>query len=437
MFHYCLVIISLCKLAQKRLIRAIFERLFMIYRCQFNRNLALIIAFVTLSLAACSKGDASKQDARPAAMQAMPVTIILAQASSIPMTVEAVAQTEGASEVEVRPRVGGIILKKMFEEGAPVKAGQTLFLIDPAPFQIALSLAKAQVAEQQARNTQTTRESSRLKELLATQSISQREYDNATSDASISQAGMMQAQASIKEAQLNLSYTQVRAPVSGVAGRFQFSEGALVSAGSSLLTTIIQISPIWVRFSLSESELITLGGQVNAKNVQDVSLILGNGQEYASKGKINFAANQINPSLGTQELRATFANKDKQLLPGQFVRARISTGMREGVFLIPQTAVLTNDQGKFVFVVNAKNEAVPQAVKVAEWVGTNWIILEGLKQNDRVIVDNLIKLRPGVVVKPQALSASLIPGVLPDTASRVSSAKPSLKLEPNLKKSSL
>ena len=258
----------------------------MIYQFQFNRNLALIIAFVSLSLAACSKGDASKQDARPVAMQAMPVTIILAQASSIPMTVEAVAQTEGASEVEVRPRVGGIILKKMFEEGAPVKAGQTLFLIDPAPFQIALSLAKAQVAEQQARNTQTTRESSRLKELLATQSISQREYDNATSDASISQAGMMQAQASIKEAQLNLSYTQVRAPVSGVAGRFQFSEGALVSAGSSLLTTIIQISPIWVRFSLSESELITLGGQVNAKSVQDVSLVLANGQEYASKGKI-------------------------------------------------------------------------------------------------------------------------------------------------------
>ena len=119
------------------------------------------------------------------------------------------------------------------------------------------------------------------------------------------------------------------------------------------------------------------------------------------------------------------------------MRARISTGMREGVFLIPQTAVLTNDQGKFVYVVNAKNEAVPQAVKVAEWVGTNWIVLEGLKQNDRVIVDNLIKLRPGAVVKPQALSASLIPGVLPDTASRVSSAKPSLKLEPNLKKSSL
>ena len=366
-------------------------------------TVGILLAFF---IAGCDKR--SETAATPPAMPPMSVSVITAQAVSMPMSVEAVAQTEGASEVEVRPRVGGIILKKMFEEGTPVIEGQTLFLIDPAPFQIALSLAKAQVAEQQARNTQTSRESSRLKELLVTQSISQREYDNATSDASISQAGMMQAQASIKEAELNLSYTQVRAPVGGIAGRFQFSEGALVSAGSSLLTTIIQISPIWVRFSLSESELNTLGGQVNAKNVQEVSLVLANGKEYAPKGQLNFAANQINPSLGTQELRATFANKDKQLLPGQFVRARITTGMRDGVFLIPQTAVLTNDQGKFVYVVNEKNEAVPQPVKVAEWVGTNWIILAGLNPNDKVIVDNLIKIRPGAVVKPQVSSSQAL-----------------------------
>ena len=366
-------------------------------------TVGILLAFI---IAGCDKK--SETAATPPAMPPMSVSVITAQAVSMPMSVEAVAQTEGASEVEVRPRVGGIILKKMFEEGTPVKEGQTLFLIDPAPFQIALSLAKAQVAEQQARNTQTSRESSRLKELLATQSISQREYDNATSDASISQASMMQAQASIKEAELNLSYTQVRAPVGGIAGRFQFSEGALVSAGSSLLTTIIQISPIWVRFSLSESELNTLGGQVNAKNVQEVSLVLANGKEYEPKGKLNFAANQINPSLGTQELRATFANKDKQLLPGQFVRARITTGMRDGVFLVPQTAVLTNDQGKFVYVVNEKNEAVPQPVKVAEWVGTNWIILAGLNPNDKVIVDNLIKIRPGAVVKPQVSSSQAL-----------------------------
>lgn len=354
----------------------------------------LLIGFV----AACDK---KLESAAPAAMPPMPVSVITVQPTSVPLSVEAVAQTEGASEVEVRPRVGGIILKKMFEEGAAVKAGQVLFLIDPAPFEIALTQAKAAAIGQGARITQTSRESARLKDLLATQSISQREYDNATSDASISQAGMMQAQANIKEAELNLSYTRVTAPVSGMAGRFQFSEGALVQAGTSLLTTIVQTSPIWVRFSLSDSELASLGGPMGDGMAKEISLILPDGSEYAQKGKLNFMSSQINPTLGTQELRATFDNKDKNLMPGQFVRARVTTGSREGVFLVPQTAVLTNDQGKFVYVVNEKNEALIRPIKVAEWLGKNWIILEGLNANDNVIIDNLIKVRPNAVVTPK------------------------------------
>ena len=358
-------------------------------------TLMLAAAIVSSALVGCGK----KQDA-PAAQPAMPVSYISVAPTEVPMSVEAVAQTEGASEVEIRPRVGGIILKKMFEEGQPVKAGQVLFLIDPAPFQIALTQAKAQAAGQGARITQTSRESNRLKELLATQSVSQREYDNATSDVSISQADMMQAQANIKEAELNLSYTQVTAPVSGIAGRFQFSEGALVAANTSLLTTIIQISPIWARFSLSETELASLGGRIDANSVTDVTLVLPNGTEYPQKGKLNFTANQINPTLGTQELRATFSNPDKTLLPGQFVRARVTTGSRDGVFLVPQTAVLTGDQGKFVYVINAKNEATARPVVAGEWHGKDWIILSGLNANDKVIVDNLIKIRPGAVVAP-------------------------------------
>lgn len=351
---------------------------------------------IAAALTACGKEEKTAPPAPPA----MPVSYISVVPTSVPMSVEAVAQTEGAKEVEIRPRVGGIILKKMFEEGEPVKAGQVLFLIDPAPFQIALNQAKAQAAGQSARITQTSRESNRLKELLATQSVSQREYDNATSDVSISQADMMQAQANIKEAELNLSYTQVTAPVSGIAGRFQFSEGALVAANTSLLTTIVQLSPIWARFSLSESELASLGGRVDENSVTEVTLILPDGSEYGQKGKLNFTANQINPTLGTQELRATFNNTDKALLPGQFVRARVTTGLQDGVFLVPQTAVLTGDQGKYVFVINKKNEATTRLIQVAEWQGENWIVLEGLNANDKVITDNLIKLRPGVSVKP-------------------------------------
>ena len=374
------------------------------------------VRFITIGLlfacfvTACDKKPEAAT--APPAMPPIPVSVIAVQPASVPMSVEAVAQTEGASEVEVRPRVGGIILKKLFEEGWPVKAGQVMFQLDPAPFQIALAQAKAAAAGQGARITQTSRESSRLKDLLATQSISQREYDNATSDVSISQAGMMQAQANIKEAELNLSYTRVTAPVSGVAGRFQYSEGALVQAGTSLLTTIVQTSPIWVRFSLSESDLKTLGGHLDQKHVREVSLVLPDGSEFAQKGKLNFTANEINPSLGTQELRATFENKDKALLPGQFVRARVTTGSHDGVFLVPQTAISTGDQGTFVFIANEKNQAERRPVTVGEWKGTDWIILSGLQANDKVITDNLIKLNmmpPGALVAPHARGETVTP----------------------------
>ena len=367
---------------------------------RFISSALMLASFVV----ACDK----KPDAGavPPKMPPMPVSVIAVQATSVPISLEAVAQTEGASEVEIRPRVGGIILKKMFEEGQPVKAGQVLFQLDPAPFQIALEQAKAAAAGQGARITQTARESSRLKELLATQSISQREYDNAASDSSISQAGMLQAQANIKEAQLNLSYTKVTAPVAGIAGRFQYSEGALVAADTSLLTTIVQVSPIWVRFSLSDSELKTIGGHLDASRATEVSLILPDGSDYAQKGKLNFAASQIDAALGTQQLRAAFDNSDKQLLPGQFVRARVTTGTRDNVFLVPQTAVQTTEQGNYLFVLDNKNIPARRPVVVGEWKGKDWIILSGLNANDQVVVDNLIKLNmmpPGVPVTPHKL----------------------------------
>ena len=382
-----------------------------------NVKLIIVGLIVGSLVAACNQKPASTPPASSDAMPAMPVSVVSVQPTSVPISVESVAQTEAASEVEIRPRVGGIILKKMFEEGQPVKAGQVMFQLDPAPFEIALLQAKAAARGQGARITQTSRESSRLKELLATQSISQREYDNATSDSSISQAGMMQAQANIKEAQLNLSYTRVTAPTAGIAGRFQFSEGALVQAGTSLLTTIVQVSPIWVRFSLSESELQSLGGHLDASKASEVSLLLPDGSEYAQKGKLNFAASQIDATLGTQQLRATFDNSEKQLLPGQFVRARVTTGKRDGVFLVPQTAVQTGEQGKFLFVVNDKNEVIRNPVVVGEWQGRDWIILSGLNPNDKVIVDNLIKLNmmpPGAKVAPHALGTA--PAMQPTNA---------------------
>ena len=331
----------------------------------------------------------------------MPVSVIEVQPTSAQISAESVAQTEGAKEVEIRPRVGGILLKRLYEEGSPVVAGQPMFLIDPVPYQNALSQAKAQLNQQKARNQQTQREENRLQGLLATQSISQREYDNAVSDNEIASAALQQAEVRVRDAELNLSYSTVTAPVAGVSGHFQFSEGALVTANNSLLTTIVQVSQIWVRFSLSNNELVRFGGHLTEQNVQQVTVILPDGTEYQQKGQLNFAASRIDPLLGTQMLRATFENADQRLLPGQFVRVRVTTGERNGVFVIPQTAVITSDLGRFVYIVNEKNEATVRPVVADNWIGTNWVILEGLKTGDKVITNNIIKLRPGASVSPQ------------------------------------
>lgn len=363
---------------------------------------AVYSVLLVMALASCGKKDAAT--GAPPAMPPLPVSVLEVQATSVPISAEAVAQTEGAKEVEVRPRVGGIIQKKMFEEGAEIKAGQPMFVIDQAPFQIALSQAKAQLAQQKARVEQTEREAKRLQGLLATQSISQREYDNAVSDNAVAKATVLQGEAMVREAELNLSYTKVTAPSSGVAGRFLFSEGALVAPNTSLLTTIVQISPIWVRFSLSDSELSALGGHLSEGAIKKLSLILPDGSEYPEAGKLNFSASEIDPALGTQQLRATFANAQHRLLPGQFVRVRVTTGTRDGVFLVPQTAVLTGEQGKFVFVAEQNKEGKTVAgirpVQVGAWQGQDWVVLSGLTAGDKVVVDNLIKTRPGAPLDP-------------------------------------
>jgi membrane fusion protein, multidrug efflux system len=363
----------------------------------------LLSMAVALTLASCSgeDGDASM----PAEMPPMPVTVLDIKPTIVPIQSEAVAQTEGAKEVEIRPRVGGILLKKMFEEGAAIKAGQPMFLIDPVPYQMEASQARAQLAQKKARLAQTKRESERLKTLVETKSISQREYDNAVSDHAMANASLQESNARLLEAELNLSYAKVKAPASGIAGRFLYSEGALVNANTSLLTTIVQTSPIWVRFSLSDSELEQLGGMLTNETVKSIALILPDGTEYPESGKLNFSASQIDPRLGTQQLRAEFKNTDKKLIPGQFVRVRVTTGSRDGVFLVPQTAVLTGDQGKFVYVAETDREgktiAAVRPIQAGNWQGKDWVILNGLNQGDRVIVDNLIKVRPGATIKPQ------------------------------------
>lgn len=371
--------------------------MFNLYK-QYQTTLTLLM--VTMFVSACGE-----QSEAPPAMQAMSVSVLEVQATSIPVQKEAVAQTEGAKEVEVRPRVGGILLKKLYEEGAEIKAGQPMFLIDPVPYQMEVQQARARLAEQKARLTQTQREAERLKKLLDTKSISQREYDNAASDNAMANAGLKQYEAALHQAELNLSYTKLEAPVTGMAERFIYSEGTLVNANTTLLTKIVQVSPIWVRFSLSDYELEELGGMLTRDNVKKITLVLPNGEEFPEEGDLNFSASQIDPTLGTQQLRAVFKNSKKQLVPGQFVRIRVTTGTRDGVFLVPQTAVQTGEQGKFVFVAEKDKEgktvAAVRPVQVGTWHGQNWVVLDGLAQGDKVIIDNLIKVRPGAPIEPK------------------------------------
>ena len=352
---------------------------------------------IAMALVACGQNDSEEVDK---VEEAVRVSIIKVQPVTLPVTAETVAIMEGAKETEVRPRVGGIIKKRLYGEGVFVDAGQHLFLIDPIPFENTLSELRAQFYEQQVRVERMRREERRMKQLVAEDFVSERMYDAAFADLAVEKAALETAKVRVQRAELNLSYATVTAPVAGVTGRSQFSEGSLVTANDSLLTSIAQLSPIWVRFSFSNNEMDHFGGRMTEKNVQYVSVILPDGSEYEQKGVINFAASQIDPLLGTQQLRATFENVNQQLLPGQFVRVRVAAIESQNVFVVPQLAVLTSDLGRYVYVVNGENVATQRPVKVGEWVGTDWIILEGLNPGDKVIIDNIIRLKPEQAVMP-------------------------------------
>jgi len=338
-----------------------------------------------LGAAGCS-GD--KQAGGPPPQGPMPVTVIEMQPQKVPTSIEIMAQTEGARETEVRARVGGILVKRLYQEGDTVKAGQPLFQIDRAPYEIALAEAKAKAE-------QTAREAGRLKGLAEAKAVAQKDYDDAAS------ANAM-AQAALRQAELNLSWTTVTAPVAGTTGRAIKSDGNLISTADSLLTSIYQTNPIWVRFSLGESDLAKFpNGRMTQKDIKGVELVMPNGQIYEKRGKLNFLATNIDTTLGTQQLRAEFDNAGGQLLPGQFVRVRILTGERDGVFLVPQSAVLQTEQGTLVMTAGPEDKVAPRPVKAGEWYGKDWVILGGLNAGDKVIVDNLIKLRPGAPVAPK------------------------------------
>jgi membrane fusion protein (multidrug efflux system) len=334
----------------------------------------------------------------------MPVTMQRVQVQRVPISVDAVGQAEGSREVEIRARISGIIEKRVYTEGAPVAAGAVLFVIDKAPYEIAVAQAKAALAQERARQEQAQRESERLKGLAQNKAISQREYDDAVSTLKQSSAAIEGAQARLEEAQLNLSYTTVKAPIGGIAGRALRSEGSLVTANtdSSLLTLLTQINPIWVRFSLAESDYESIRG---AESRAQVRLLAQDGSVAATGGRLNFSGTTVDPKLGTVQLRAEFGNSNGKWLPGQYLKVQVLAGEQQA-FLVPQAAVVQTEQDRFVWVVGPDNKANMRPVKTANWIGSNWVVTSGLQSGETIVVDNLMKLRPGSPVQPAPASGA-------------------------------
>jgi membrane fusion protein, multidrug efflux system len=360
-----------------------------------------ITAFAFLT--GCGKSEQAVGGPAAPGQMALPVTVIEAQPQQVPMIVEAVGQAEGSKEVEVRARVSGILTKQLYKEGDTVKAGATLFTIDRAPYEIELAQARAALAQQRADLEKSQREAKRLKPLVEQRAISQKEYDDAISNLKTSQASAMASQAKLRDAELNLSYTDVTSSISGVTGRARYSEGSLVTPGSdsSLLTTVNISDPIWVRFSFSENETLQLR-QSTGNTV--VKLLLLDGSIYEEPGKLNFAASTVDTQTGTVALRAEFPNSKRIVLPGQFVRVQVMIGEREA-YLVPQSALIQSDQGKMLFTVSADNKVAPRPVETTGWSGHDWIVTKGLAAGDKVIIDNLMKLRPGAPVAPKGPGA--------------------------------
>ena len=332
--------------------------------------------------------------------------------TSVPATFEYVGQTAGSREVEVRARVTGILLKRNFREGSAVSKGVSLFTLDQAPFENAVARAEADLLGTEARLAQAQRNVARLKPLYEAKASSQKEFEDAASAEAIAVADVKAQRTRLAEARLNLRYTRVEAPQSGIAGRALRSEGNYISGPDVLLTTVVQIDPMYVLFGITDEERLKLLREVEAgrlvlpKNGQfEVTLKLADGRVYNKTGKLNFSGVRINGDTGTNEARAEFSNAAQLLHPGQFVRVVLSGARYPQAILVPQRAVLQGPQGRFVYIVNAESKAEIRPVEVGDWHGDQWLINSGLQAGDQVIVDGVMKIGPGAPVRRAAVAA--------------------------------
>ncbi|WP_066766531.1 efflux RND transporter periplasmic adaptor subunit [Croceicoccus pelagius] len=363
---------------------------------------ALLAGSIALLLAACSPADEA------AAPAAVPVRTITVAESTLPNVIELPGRVEPVRTAEVRARVTGIVQQRLYEEGTYVSAGQPLFRIDPR--ELRASYAQTQASLERARSTAANARAvvDRYRPLVEENAISAQEYDAAVAAARQADASVAEIRAQLDAAGLQLGYTTVRAPISGRAGRAQVTEGALVSQSEgTLLTKIEQTSSVYVTFNQSASELLAVRDRINSGEIDyagretaEVRLTFADGTDYDVPGRLDFLAFSVDEETGTVEVRAEFPNSNGVLLPGEFVRAKISVGTISNGIAVPQRAVTVNQNGGSVYVVDVDGLAQMRPVKLGAMLGEQWIVKSGLKVGDKVIVSNLQKIRPGAPVKP-------------------------------------
>lgn len=377
-----------------------------------NRGLAPLAAVLMLSgsfvLTGCDDNK-SQQAAQP---QPPEVGVVTLKNEPLKITTELPGRTSAFRVAEVRPQVSGIILKRNFVEGSDVKAGQSLYQIDPATYQAAYDSAKADLAQAEANARVAQLTITRYKPLLGTKYISQQDYDTAAGTAAQTAAAAQAARANVETARINLAYTKVTSPISGRIGKSSVTEGALVSNGqTTALATVQQLDPMYVDVTQSSDDFLRLRAELESGQLKqndgkaNVTLLMQNGSAYPQTGTLEFSDVSVDETTGSITLRAIFPNPDNRLLPGMFVRARLDEGTNPSALLVPQQGVTRTPTGQATaMVVGADNKVESRNITANQAFGDKWLVTEGLKEGDRVITTGIQRAKPGAQVTPQEVS---------------------------------
>lgn len=373
-----------------------------------------------LLVAACSKEKPAA--VAPPAVQVGVMTVAL---RDVPIVYEFVGQTQSSQQVEIRARVNGFLDRRVYSEGAVVKAGETMFLMDPKPFAAALDAANAELAQQQARLTTANADLARVKPLAERNALSKRDLDDATGKQQAAAAAVAAARANVTNARLNLGYTTIKSPVTGVSSFAKKQAGSYIDPSNSLLTYVAKLDPMWVNFSLSENEVLSSRAEQEsgalkfpAKGAFDVVIVLADGSQFPYHGKITFADAAFSAETGTYMIRAEVSNPEGTLRPGQFVRVKLHGAERTKAIAVPQEAIIQGPRGQLVWVVGQDNKAQQRVVEVGQWTGDNWVVRSGLKAGERVVISGGLRLTPDAPVK----AVEAVPGQKPPAGAVAASA---------------